>query len=215
MSVFEEIAKRYFDEVGVLVPASSALSFLFGVCFFAIDAKSGAGWVGLMGTKFSSIWFFGDLIFELQVSALVLIAALSLLGPVLSRVVALRFMVRGVSANEVEIRRVFDLAKKLAPAGVDSIYIEAARNLRKMSSTAVWGQYRIASLLFSISLISIFSFSLVGLTVGLFMIGAGIFLAFRFAVSFVASYLPERILIDAALGLIEPRILESAFSESK
>jgi len=160
--------------------------------------------------KYEEVWFLRDLIIAQEIWRIVIIASLSLAGAVLSRAIAIRALSRGMSANSAEIVRVFDKAKDSVAErkGGASFEVEAARLWRVRRMRGVWGLFKVSSLIFSIGLISIASLEIIDVGFGVALIMGASWVSVVFSIRYMNAYLPERIFLDSAIGLLEPKVVE-------
>lgn len=214
MSAIDDLAGKYLDEIRLLLPVSSIVAFCAGVSLLSHPlAVHSSWWRGLLSLRFADVWHFKDLLTSLRIWEILALTVASLGGSFFSKVLVRSFALVGRSALRRELRPIYVRAVTAAKQGqFKKSTFKAARNWRSSREGGLWGRFKLASFAFSMALISLLvcvrSLSLFDfLTVTLFIF-VGIYLAWKFSSAYFSTYLPERIMTDAALGLIEPRLLE-------
>ncbi|CAD1797638.1 hypothetical protein FHT12_001810 [Xanthomonas campestris] len=211
MSALDNLSSKYLDEVSSLIPMSSVGAFLFGIAFFsATDESDGSRWLDLLAMKYERVWFLRDLLLAQDIWRIVLIIFLSLIGAVLSRAIAIRALSRGMHTNSLEIIRVFDKARDVSEkrGSEASFEVEATKSWRARRMRGVWNIFKMSSFLFSIGLISIASFKIIDVGIGISIVVLASFLSVRFSIRYLNACLPERIFLDSAVGLLAPKVVE-------
>jgi hypothetical protein len=180
--------------------------------FNAHDDEASA-WLKLLSDNFRDYWYFRDVLLSRWNWEIVLVGAGAMSGPLVTRQVSSWFVTQGCRRLQVSLEGAYARALGVAAAGgFSASEIDAAQKWKSMRFSAVWGLHKAACFSFSMFLVSV----LVGVctveafdfltAMGFLLLGG--FLSFQFSVRYVSAYLPERILLDANIGLLQPRIAE-------
>lgn len=213
MSALEDFAGKYLDEIKSFLPISALCSFASGICLISSIPAGGSAWFALLTRPYQDLWFFRDLLIGREVWQLLALAGMSLLGSSVVKAIARSLLVKGLKTTRVRISAVYKRASEIAAKGeFTKIEIEAAREWKTIRFSSVWSAYKAASFFCSIALISGFvfltSFALADLLAFVFLILLAAWFSWKFSKRFFIAYLPERLLFDASLGLLEPRLFE-------
>ncbi len=214
MSTIDDLAGKYLDEVRLFVPGSSIATFISGVSLLSHPLQGHESWWGgLLGLQYRNLWYFRDLLNSLYLWQICFLAGLSLVGPFAARLLVKCFASTGKKAILEEISSLHGRAVNAAKNGdFKKSTIKAAKAWRLARERGLWGVFKIASAALSMAAISLLVFALSHSSYDLIPVFIfaliGLFAAFKFSLDYFSTYLPERILTDAKLGLIEPRMLE-------
>jgi hypothetical protein len=213
MSAIEDIAKKYLDELATFLPVACAASAIAGLCLMVNADGSGSAWIKLLSDKFDGYWYFRDVLLSRWNWEILLVAAASMFGPLLTRRLSSWFVTKGCRELENGLDAAYARALKVAKTGgFSASEMDAAQKWKSMRFGAVWGLHKAACFAFSmflVSLLVVFSTAKaidIIPAMGFFLVG--VYLSFAFSVRYVSAYLPERILLDANIGLLHPRIAE-------
>jgi hypothetical protein len=214
MSALEEIAKKYLDELSGFIPLSCTVSFVAGVSLVSAHGMAGDSlWLSLLTSNYSRYWYFRDIIVQLQMWKLVVIFAFSLSGPLVSKSLSKKIVLIGVRTVDERLKALYKRALDVASrAEFSKIELDAAKQWRVMRFAVVWSHFKLSSLFFSLAGVSLFLFCIThsiidAIPIAIFT-SAGIWMSFLFSRKYFVSYLPERILFDASIGLADPRVIE-------
>lgn len=215
MSSLDDLVGRYIDEVADFFPVSSAISFVLGVSI--LGARKSADGHGLLATllqDYGELWYFRDALFGLATWKILILVILSLSGPFIAKAISRAFQRAGMKGIKSEASRVFSRAAAISSSGgeISTPLTEAAHQWRAAREKSAMSAFKIASFGFSMSLILLFSFistiDWFDLAMVALLAMAGGYASWKFSIRFFMGCLPERILRDASLGLVEPRLFE-------
>jgi hypothetical protein len=214
MSAIEVLAKRYLDEISAILPLPCIAVFAIGVCASSLSIpEHGSLWLSLLASRYGRFWYFRDILFGLPIWQLLAIIVASLSGPFLAKILAKKMIALGARAAGIQMKSVYERAVEVAKRGdFSKIELDAARQWRVMRFSQVWGLFKISSFFLSLASLSIFLFAIAtdwfGLLIFLLSAIGGLCFIFLFSKKYFAAYLPERILFDASVGLLDPRFGE-------
>lgn len=83
-----------------------------------------------------------------------------------------------------------------------SFEVEATKSWRARRMRGVWNIFKMSSFLFSIGLISIASFKIIDVGIGISIVVLASFLSVRFSIRYLNACLPERIFLTLQLAYL-------------
>lgn len=215
MSALEDLAKKYIDEISAILPLPCLFSFVVGIAVMDVTsaAQDSSVWIFFLSKKYSEYWFFGEAIKNTEVWKILLIFSLSFAGPFATKKLAKLFISIGLEKSDDRLKKLYIRAVEVAKkSDFSKIEIDAASQWRIMRLGSVWGYFKSSSFCFSISGVSLFiflnTFNFIDALVFIISVCLAFFLSFEFSKKYFSAYLPERLLFDASIGLIDPRIAE-------
>jgi hypothetical protein len=214
MSSLEDLSMKYLDELSDFIPLPCLASFILGVLVIAGSASSAESGVwNLLSRNYGDYWFFRDIIFRVEIWKLLALVVISSLGTVCVKRVSKAFVSAGLRLAGAEVERVYKRALDLANKGeFPKNFVDAASKWKEKRFASVWLNFKAASFFFSLGGIELFvlalSFRWHDLLASVLFISIAVGLSWVFSKKYFVAYLPERILHDASIGLISPRVSE-------
>lgn len=213
MSATEKIAEKYIDEVVSLAPLEAAFTFAIGVCL--IGAPPGtSGWMSWLGQNFSRTWYLLDILLQQKVGTLGALLAAGVLSHTITRYALRKLLSFGEKDIAALTRRIYTRLTNLADNPSDlQRALQAATEWRRLRAIKVKRSIRLCTFCLATSLITLaLTFrtrSVVDFVVAfsfLLLAASSLWTAFN---SYIKAYLPERLLLDASLGLAEFKLYDA------
>lgn len=210
MSATEKIAEKYIDEVVGFAPLEVFFAFVTGVCLLNTP-PTGSAWIAWLT---QSVAHSSDLVEGIRRQQVWVLILLGCSGPISAAIV--RYSVRMLLATAADTiaEQTKSIYSKLSNQVNERAFVEtalpAALEWRKLRGKRVTRATRLGTCFLALSFItigqSLRTTSGIDLLLSLVLLAVAGWLVWTAFESYLTAYLPERLLLDAALGLSEVKL---------